>query len=114
MNKKAVVLSSGGLDSTTCLGIAKSEGYEIYSLSFNYGQRHKKELECAKQVADYFKAKEHIIMEFNLRAWGGSALTEDIAVPEQRGLHEMTKEIPITYVPGRNIIFLSFVSTIKG
>lgn len=111
MVKKAVVLSSGGLDSTTCMGIAKAEGYEIYSLSFDYGQRHKKELECAKEVADFFGAKEHLIIDFNLRAWGGSALTEDIDVPEDRGLHEMVKEIPITYVPGRNVIFLAFAAS---
>ena len=111
MTRKAVVLSSGGLDSTTCMGIAKKEGYEIYSLSFDYGQRHKKELECAKAVANYFGAKEHIIIDFNLRAWGGSALTEDIEVPTDRGLHDMVKEIPITYVPGRNIIFLSFATS---
>lgn len=111
MNKKAVVLSSGGLDSTTCVAVAKSEGYDVYSLSFNYNQRHTKELECARDVANYFGVKEHIVMDFNLRAWGGSALTDDIEVPTERNYHDMVKEIPATYVPGRNIIFLSFAAS---
>ena len=108
MVKRAVVLSSGGIDSTTAMAIAKSEGYEIYSLSFNYGQRHKIELEMAKKIADFFGAVKHIIIDIDLRKFGGSALTADIAVPKDRQIVDMTKEIPVTYVPARNTIFLSF------
>jgi 7-cyano-7-deazaguanine synthase len=104
--KKAVVLLSGGLDSTTILAIAKSEGYEIHALSFDYGQRHSIELTCAKEIAKTYGVRRHLIMPINLRSIGGSALTDDIAVPKDRGLKEMTT-IPITYVPARNTIFLA-------
>src|SRR3990170_349395 len=107
-NKKAVVLSSGGIDSTTAMAIAKSEGYEIYSLSLNYGQRHKIELEMAKKVAGFFGAAKHIIIDIDLRKFGGSALTADIDVPKDRHIEEMASGIPVTYVPARNTIFLSF------
>lgn len=105
---RAVVLSSGGIDSTTAMAIAKAEGYEIYSLSFNYGQRHKIELEMAKKAAEYFGAKKHIIIDIDLRKFGGSALTADIDVPKDRLVEEMASGIPVTYVPARNTIFLSF------
>ncbi len=102
--KKAVVLLSGGLDSTTTLAIAKAEGYEVYALSFDYGQRHQIELELACRNARKFKVKKHLIINFNLRDIGGSALTSDAAVPKSK----TTEDIPITYVPARNTIFLSF------
>jgi 7-cyano-7-deazaguanine synthase len=105
---RAVVLSSGGIDSTTATAIAKAEGYEIYSLSFNYGQRHKIELEKAKKIAEYFGAVKHIIIDIDLRKFGGSALTADIDVPKDRHIEEMGSGIPVTYVPARNTIFLSF------
>ncbi len=105
---KAVVLSSGGIDSTTAMAIAKAEGYEIYSLSFNYGQRHKIELEQAKKIAEFFNARKHIIIDIDLRKFGSSALTADIEVPKDRLVEEMASGIPITYVPARNTIFLSF------
>ena len=109
MNKRAVVLVSGGLDSTTIMAIAKHEGYEIYALSFDYGQRHKLELEAAKAVADSFGAKKHLILRLDLDAIGGSALTDDIPVPHGRGLNEIgSGGIPITYVPARNTVFLSY------
>jgi len=106
--KKAVVLSSGGIDSTTAMAIAKSEGYEIYSLSFCYGQRHAMEIDAAKKVADFFRAKEHIITHIDLGKIGGSALTGNIPVPKARSEEEMRTEIPATYVPARNTIFLSY------
>ena len=105
---KAVVLLSGGLDSATVLAIAKSEGYEAYALSFAYGQRHAWELECARRVASSMGAKEHRTASIDLRAFGGSALTAEIDVPKGRSPEEMGGEIPITYVPARNTIFLSF------
>jgi 7-cyano-7-deazaguanine synthase len=109
MRKKAVVLASGGLDSTTTMAIAKHEGYDIFALSFDYGQRHSLELEAAKTVADYFGAKKHLILRLDLGAIGGSALTDDIPVPCERGLEEIgSGGIPITYVPARNSIFLSY------
>jgi 7-cyano-7-deazaguanine synthase len=104
MQKKAVILYSGGLDSTTCLAIAKAEGYQPYALSFSYGQRHQHELEVAKRNARPLGAVDHLLVEFDLRKMGGSALTSDIAVPKG-GVGE---EIPVTYVPARNTIFLSF------
>jgi 7-cyano-7-deazaguanine synthase len=106
--KKAIVLSSGGLDSTTTMAIAKNEGYEIYSLSFCYGQRHAMEIDAAKKVADFFQAKEHIITHIDLGKIGGSALTGNIPVPKSRSEEEMKAEIPATYVPARNTIFLSY------
>jgi 7-cyano-7-deazaguanine synthase len=106
--KKAVVLLSGGLDSSTVLGIAKSEGFECFALSFDYDQRHAIELAAAKLVADSLKATAHKVIKLDLRAFGGSALTDDIDVPKTRTLEEMSKEIPVTYVPARNTIFLSY------
>jgi len=106
--KKAVILSSGGIDSTTVMAIAKKEGYEIYSLSFNYGQRHVIELEAAKRVARSLGAKEHMVIHVDLGKIGGSALTDEIEVPKARSEEEMKKGIPVTYVPARNTIFLSF------
>ena len=106
--RKAVVLLSGGLDSSTVLAIAKSNGYEIYALSFSYGQRHKVELDQAKQVAESIGVKEHVIADIDLRRFGGSALTADIDVPKERVTEEMSEGVPITYVPARNTIFLSF------
>jgi 7-cyano-7-deazaguanine synthase len=106
--KRAVVLLSGGLDSATVLAIAKSEGYAPYALSFSYGQRHAFELEAARRVAASMGVVEHRIVAFDLRAFGGSALTADIAVPKGRAPDEMSQGIPITYVPARNTIFLSF------
>jgi 7-cyano-7-deazaguanine synthase len=104
---KAVVLSSGGIDSTTVMAIAKKE-YEIYSLSFDYGQRHAVELKAAQRVARSLGAKEHMIIHVDLGKIGGSALTDEIQVPKTRSEEEMKKEIPITYVPARNTIFLSY------
>ena len=109
MRKKAVVLSSGGLDSTTAMAVAKTEGYEIYSLTFNYGQRHASELEAAKKVAETFAVKEHLILDLDLGKIGGSALTaDDIGVPKARSAKKMKEQIPVTYVPARNTIFLSY------
>ena len=104
MTKKAVVLYSGGLDSTTCLAIAKEEGFAPYAMSFAYGQRHTAELEVAKANARAMGAAEHLVVEFDLRKVGGSALTADITVPKE-GVGD---DIPVTYVPARNTIFLSF------
>jgi 7-cyano-7-deazaguanine synthase len=105
---KAVVLLSGGLDSTTVLAIAKADGYETYALSFSYGQRHSWELECARKVAADSGVKDHRIAQIDLRIFGGSALTAEIGVPKGRSLEEMSERIPVTYVPARNTIFLSF------
>jgi len=91
-NKKAIVLSSGGVDSTTSMAIAKAEGYDIYSLSFRYGQRHSLELEAAKEVAKAFGAREHLVIDIDLGRIGGSALTDDIEVPKARPDHEMQKK----------------------
>jgi 7-cyano-7-deazaguanine synthase len=107
-SKRAAVLLSGGLDSATVLAIAKSEGYELYALSFSYGQRHAWELEAAKRVAASIGIAEHRTVAIDLRAFGGSALTADIAVPKGRTTQEMTGSIPITYVPARNTIFLAY------
>ncbi len=106
--ERAVVLLSGGLDSATTTAIAKSEGYEIYAMSFDYGQRHLVELEAAKRLAEYFNTCKHQIVKIDLRAFGGSALTGDIDVPKDRTGDDMSEGIPITYVPARNTIFLSF------
>jgi 7-cyano-7-deazaguanine synthase len=105
---KAVVLLSGGLDSTTVLAIANASGYESYALSFAYGQRHSWELECARKVAADLGVKDHRIAQMDLRVFGGSALTADMSVPKRRSLEEMPETIPLTYVPARNTIFLSF------
>lgn len=109
MSKKAVVLLSGGLDSTTTLAIAHDEGYDTYCMSFRYGQRHAVELQCAKNIAKVFGARQHIVVDIDLRTFGSSALTEtDIEVPKDRSNTEMENGIPITYVPARNTIFLSY------
>jgi 7-cyano-7-deazaguanine synthase len=106
--KKAVVLLSGGLDSTTVTALAKMEGYTIYAISFLYDQRHSCELESAKKVADFFNVEKHLIMQLNLGSIGGSALTDNIDVKKNRDGHEPCDEIPATYVPARNTIFLSY------
>ncbi len=106
---KAVVLLSGGLDSATVLAIARSQGFESYALSFDYGQRHRIELQAAARVAEHLGAAAHHVQKFDLRAFGGSALTSaEIDVPKGRGMEEMSHDIPVTYVPARNTIFLSF------
>jgi 7-cyano-7-deazaguanine synthase len=106
---KAVILLSGGLDSSTVLYIAKSEGYDCYALSFDYQQRHRRELEAAKTIAIAAGVLEHQVVSFDLRLWGGSALTDDrVAVPQDRQVSAMSESIPVTYVPARNTIFLSF------
>ena len=105
--KPAVCLLSGGLDSATCLAYARREGFACYALSFNYGQRHLFELEAAKKVATSLGAIGHKIIDLNLRAFGGSALTADIEVPKSRSGEQMAHGIPVTYVPARNTIFLS-------
>jgi len=106
--KPAVVLLSGGLDSTTTLAIAKSEGFEIYAMTFRYGQRHEAEIQAAKRVAALSGVAEHVIVEIDLRLFGGSALTAAIDVPKGRALSDVGHGIPVTYVPARNTIFLSF------
>ena len=106
--KKAVVLLSGGLDSATCLAIAKNEGFDIHSITFDYGQRHDVELKCAKTIAESCGVTKHHLISFNLREWGGSALTSDsIDVPAPGG-----SGVPVTYVPARNTIFLSFAAAL--
>jgi 7-cyano-7-deazaguanine synthase len=108
MRPKAVVLVSGGMDSTTVLAIAKSQGFTLYGLSFRYGQRHAVEIGAARRVAERFGLVRHVVMDIDLRAFGGSALTADIEVPKGRAPAEMAQGIPVTYVPARNTIFLSF------
>ena len=108
LTRKAVVLSSGGIDSNTAMAIARSEGYEIYSLSFYYGQRHAVEVEASNKVADALGAREHFVINIDLGKIGGSALTADIGVPKDRTEGEIAGEIPVTYVPARNTIFLSY------
>lgn len=103
---RAVVLLSGGLDSATCLAIAKHEGYELYAISFEYGQRHKIELAAASRIAQAACVREHAIVGIDLRRIGGSALTSEIEVPKDRA--QVSGEIPVTYVPARNTVFLSF------
>lgn len=108
VNKKAVVLVSGGLDSTTTLAIVKSENYDIYAISYDYGQRHKFELEAASNICRFFKVQKHVIFKLDLRGFGGSALTDDISVPHNRNEKDISSGvIPVTYVPARNTIFLS-------
>jgi len=106
VNKKAVVLLSGGLDSSTTLAIAVDEGYEVYVLSFSYGQRNVPELEAAKKIVQSMNIKQHKIIDINLSIFGGSALTGDILVPKH-SVNRKDDEIPITYVPARNLVFLS-------
>ena len=105
--KRAVVLLSGGIDSTTAMAVAKAEGFDLYALSFRYGQRHAVELEAAKTVAALLGVKEHLVMDIRLDRIGGSALTSEIVVPKDRNEHEIGRGIPATYVPARNTIFLS-------
>ena len=106
--KRAVVLLSGGLDSSTTVAICRDEGYEIYALSFRYGQRHDREIAAAKKIAIALGVREHRIAEIDLRIFGGSALTDMIDVPKNRAESEIAAGIPITYVPARNTIFLSY------
>src|SRR4051794_1509338 len=106
MSKKAVVLLSGGLDSTTVLAIAKHEGFVPYALSFRYGQRHESELRAAERVAREVGVAEHLIVSVDLTTFGGSALTSDLDVPKQRTETELAGGIPVTYVPARNTVFL--------
>jgi 7-cyano-7-deazaguanine synthase len=105
---RTVVLLSGGLDSATTLAIAQTEGFQPYALSFRYGQRHSVELEAARRVAEALGAAQHVVAEIDLRVFGGSALTAEVAVPKGRSTAEMGNGLPITYVPARNTIFLSF------
>ena len=106
--KRAVVLLSGGIDSTTTLAIAIAEGYEAYALSFDYGQRHQIETEAARRVANSLGVKEHRVAKIDMRIFGGSALTDDIDVPKKRSQAEIGHGIPLTYVPARNTIFLAY------
>lgn len=107
-SKQAVVLLSGGLDSTTTLAIAKEAGFAVNAMTFRYGQRHEAEIDAARRVATRFGVAQHVVVDFDLRPFGGSALTSDIAVPKGRAIAEMGAGIPVTYVPARNTIFLSF------
>jgi len=107
-NLKAVVLLSGGIDSATTLAFAKNEGFDVYALSFRYGQRHAIELEAAKRIAQQGSVAEHLIIDIDLRRIGGSALTADIDVPKARSIEQMNRNIPATYVPARNTVFLSY------
>jgi 7-cyano-7-deazaguanine synthase len=107
-SRPAVVLLSGGLDSATTLAIARQAGFTPYALSFSYGQRHGSELEAAREVARHFNVVQHQIVQIDLRAFGGSALTADIAVPKGRSEEELGQGIPVTYVPARNTIFLAY------
>ena len=106
--KNAVVLLSGGLDSTTCLAVARRDGFRCHALSFDYGQRHEVEIEAARRVAASFGVERHVVACIDLRAFGGSALTDDVDVPKGRSAADMEDGIPVTYVPARNTIFLSF------
>ncbi len=108
MSKPAVVLLSGGLDSATVAAIAARDGFDVHALSFSYGQRHSAELDAADRVAHHLGIKEHKTIPIDLRAFGGSALTDDIDIPKDREANEMNEGIPVTYVPARNTIFLSF------
>jgi 7-cyano-7-deazaguanine synthase len=104
-----IVLLSGGLDSTTCLAIARQEGFSpLYTMAFDYGQRHRQELDAAARIAERFSVREHRVIRIDLRQFGHSALTDDLAVPKDRDERAMSAEIPITYVPARNTIFLSY------
>ena len=105
---KAIVLLSGGMDSATVLALAKRAGFTVYALTFRYGQRHAIEIEAAQRIAENMGVARHVIMDIDLRAFGGSALTADIAVPKGRRQDEMAQGIPVTYVPARNTVFLSF------
>lgn len=107
MSKPAILLLSGGLDSATCGAIARRDGYELSALSFDYGQRHRAELQAAQRIAAHLGVRRHVTMPIELRAFGGSALTAEIDVPKDRSAAEMEGDIPITYVPARNTVFLS-------
>ena len=107
-SRPAVVLLSGGLDSTTCLAMAIDQGFTPYAMSFRYGQRHQFEIEAARRIAKEAKVAQHVVVDIDLRQFGGSALTSDIEVPKDRPISDMGEGIPITYVPARNTIFLSF------
>jgi 7-cyano-7-deazaguanine synthase len=107
VNKPAVVLLSGGIDSATAAAVARAEGYELHALTFRYGQRHTREVESAKRIATALGAKQHLILDLNLRQIGGSALTDEIPVPKGRSVEEIGAGIPVTYVPARNTIFLA-------
>lgn len=106
--KKAVVLLSGGIDSFTAAAIAKDQGFDLHALTFRYGQRHGREIEAAERVADFLAVRERLVIDFNLRSIGGSALTDEIEVPKGRSAKEISGAIPSTYVPARNTIFLAF------
>ena len=108
VKKKAIILLSGGIDSATAMAIAKDDGYALYCLTFHYGQRHSREIECARKISGALGAIEHAILNIDLGKLGGSALTDDIAVPKARSWQEMEHGIPVTYVPARNTIFLSY------
>lgn len=105
---RAVVLLSGGLDSATAAAIAKSEGFDVYGLTFDYGQRHEVEIKAAQRIAERLNLADHKVCQIDLRVFGGSALTSDLVVPKGRSMSEMDRGIPVTYVPARNTIFLSF------
>jgi len=107
-SQRAVVLLSGGLDSTTVLAIARSQGFDVAAMTFRYGQRHEHEIEAAREIAAKAGVRDHVVVDIDLRAFGGSALTSDLEVPKQDRVEEISDEIPITYVPARNTIFLSF------
>ena len=106
--KRAVVLVSGGIDSATTLAMAVRDGFEAYALSFDYGQRHRREVVAAEKIAAAFRARRHRVAKIDLRVFGGSALTDEIAVPKLRSAEELERGIPLTYVPARNTIFLSY------
>ncbi|MGA1868604.1 MAG: 7-cyano-7-deazaguanine synthase QueC [bacterium] len=108
MGKKAVVLLSGGIDSTTCMAIAQQDEYELYALTFDYNQRHRIEIQSAQRIATLFGAQKHLILSIPLRDIGGSALTDTIEVPKNRPLEKIIAKIPSTYVPARNTIFLAY------
>ncbi|WP_417736581.1 7-cyano-7-deazaguanine synthase QueC [Rosistilla oblonga] len=107
MTKPAVVLLSGGLDSATCLAIARRDGFDPHAISFRYGQRHENELDCARHVADHLGIAKHVVVDINLGQFGGSALTSEIAVPKHDSIDQIDDAIPVTYVPARNTVFLS-------
>jgi 7-cyano-7-deazaguanine synthase len=110
ISKRAVVLVSGGLDSAVAAAVARQDGYGLYLLTIAYGQRHTVEIERAKQMAIALEAQQHVVVGVDLRAIGGSALTDDLPVPKNRDTSEQSREIPVTYVPGRNLIFLSLAA----
>src|SRR5882757_312460 len=104
----AVLLLSGGLDSTTMLAVAVQQGFDVHAMTFRYGQRHSSEIDAARRVARAYGVKDHVVVDIDLRTFGGSALTADIDVPKDRSSDDISHGIPITYVPARNTIFLSF------